>query len=219
MTIPHGLVSGGRGDALLVDDHPLFRVGFAAAWSRERPRERLMQVASLQEARSAIRSSMCLVVLDLMLPDGLGFEFLPLAHAHAVPVVFLSTADAPAIVHTARRLGAVGYLSKELDPTVILVELDRLLKDPRARAFPEEQAVPSLTARERDVLRGLLVGKGNREIAEVLGVGPETVKTHVASLLARLGAADRFDATHIARHLGLDLVLPYLGEDEVRGAP
>jgi DNA-binding NarL/FixJ family response regulator len=208
-----------RGETLLVDDHPLFRLGFAAAWRRERPQDRLAEAVSLGEAKGLMRSSLRLVVLDLMLPDGLGFDLLPIARLHSVPVVFLSTVDAPAVVSTARRLGAVGYLSKELDPRIILLELERLFGDRRARVFPEHRAVPSLTVRERDVLRGLLAGQGNREIADALGVGAETVKTHVASLLTRLGAIDRFDATHIARHLGLDVVLPYLGEDGLPGSP
>jgi DNA-binding NarL/FixJ family response regulator len=205
---------GGRvgGFALLVDDHPLFRVGFGVAWRRSRPREPLKTVADLATARGLVRPGLRLVVLDLLLPDGIGLDLASSLVHHGVPFVMLSTADAPAIVEAARRCGAAAFLSKELDPDLILQEIDRVLRDPTTGAFPAHADLPHLSSRERDVLAGLLAGHANREIAAQLGVGVETVKTHVTSLLVELGVADRFEAVRAARDLGLDIALPYLGE-------
>jgi DNA-binding NarL/FixJ family response regulator len=201
-----------RSAAIVVDDHPLFRLGFVAAWRRARPSEPIEEAIDLASARRLIEERTRLVVLDLLLPDGFGLELAPFMTEHRVPFVVLSSVDGPAVVEAARRCGAAGLFSKELEPDLVLYEIDRLLHDPDARAFPEHATLPALSARERDVLAGLFAGRGNREIAADLGLGLETIKSHAASLFARLGATDRLEAVRVARELGYDLALPYLGE-------
>lgn len=200
---------------LIVDDHPLFRLGFVAAWRLARPHEPIVEASDLDSARRLLTPRTRLVVVDLLLPDGLGLELAACAARLRAPFVVLSTADAPAIVEAVRRSGAAGFFSKETDPQRILLEIDRILVDPRQRSFPPRAALPALTRRELDVLGGLLAGLGNREIAESLGLGTETVKSHTAMLFARLGASDRFEAVRIARNLGYDLVLPYLQDGRI----
>jgi len=195
---------------LVVDDHPLFRLGFVAAWRLARPREPIVEASALESARRLLTPRTRLMVVDLLLPDGLGLELALTAVRLGVPFVVLSTLDAPAIVEAVRRSGAAGFFSKETDPQRILLEIDRILTDPSERSFPARSQLPALTPREHDVLGGLLAGLGNREIAELLGLGTETVKSHTAMLFARLGASDRFEAVRIARDLGYDLALPYL---------
>lgn len=202
---------------LIVDDHPLFRLGFVAAWRLARPHEPIVEASDLDGARRLLTPRTRLVVVDLLLPDGLGLELAAHATRLRAPFVVLSTADAPAIVEAVRRSGASGFFSKETDPQRILLEIDRILGDPRQRSFPARTALPALTPRELDVLGGLLAGLGNREIAESLGLGTETVKSHTAMLFMRLGASDRFEAVRIARNLGYDLALPYLQDGRVNG--
>lgn len=208
-------MAGREGDvasspALLVDDHPLFRLGFVAAWRLARPREPIVEAGDLGRARRLLTRRTRLLVIDLLLPDGVGLDLATTAVAHGVPFVVLSTADAPAIVEAVRRSGAAAFFSKETDPHQILLEIDRILRDPSARSFPAHEPLPALTPRELDVLGGLLAGLANREIADRLGLGSETVKSHAAMLFVRLGASDRFEAVRIARDLGFDLALPYL---------
>ncbi|MFO8148911.1 MAG: response regulator transcription factor [Trueperaceae bacterium] len=203
--------------ALVVDDHPLFRLGFVAAWRLARPREPIVEASDLEGARRLLTPRTRLMVVDLLLPDGFGLDLAATAVRLGVPFVVLSTADASAIVEAVRRSGAAGFFSKETDPHRILLEIDRILCDPNERCFPARSPLPALTPRERDVLGGLLAGLGNREIAELLGLGTETVKSHTAMLFVRLGASDRFEAVRIARDLGYDLALPYLQEGHVGG--
>ena len=196
--------------ALLVDDHPLFRLGFVAAWRLARPREPIVEASDITSARRLLTPRTRLLVVDLLLPDGFGLDLAATARQVGVPFVVLSTADAPAIVEAVRRSGASAFFSKETDPHRILLEIDRILGDPTERSFPTTAPLPALTPREQDVLAGLLAGLGNREIAESLGLGTETVKSHTAMLFVRLGASDRFEAVRIARDLGFDLAMPYL---------
>ncbi len=196
--------------ALVVDDHPLFRLGFVAAWRLARPREPIAEASDLESARRLLTRRTRLMIVDLLLPDGFGLDLGAAAMDLGVPFVVLSTADAPAIVEAVRRSGAAGFFSKETDPHHILLEIDRVLREPSERSFPATSAPLALTPREQDVLGGLLAGLGNREIAESLGLGTETVKSHAAMLFMRLGASDRFEAVRIARDLGYDLALPYL---------
>jgi len=196
--------------ALVVDDHPLFRLGFVAAWRLARPREPVVEASDLVGARRLLTARTRLMVVDLLLPDGFGLDLAATAVRLGVPFVVLSTADAPAIVEAVRRSGAAGFFSKETDPHRILLEIDRILLDPTERSFPASPPLPALTPREQDVLGGLLAGLANREIAELLGLGSETVKSHTAMLFVRLGASDRFEAVRIARDLGYDLAMPYL---------
>jgi CheY-like chemotaxis protein len=127
---------------LIVDDHPLFRLGFVAAWRLARPHEPIVEASDLDGARRLLTSRTRLVVVDLLLPDGLGLELAASAVRLGVPFVVLSTADAPAIVEAVRRSGAAGFFSKETDPQRILLEIDRILSDPRQRSFPARTALP-----------------------------------------------------------------------------
>ncbi len=82
----------------------------------------------------------------------------------------------------------------------------RVIAAPRARPFdgnPQAVAALGISARELEVLEQILAGRSNQEIADKLGVSLNTVKTHVARLLEKLGAKRRGDAAARARDLGI----------------
>ncbi len=82
----------------------------------------------------------------------------------------------------------------------------KVIAAPRAGRFdgnPEALAALGISARELEVLREVMAGRSNQEIADKLGVSPHTVKTHVARLLEKLGAKRRTDAVARARELGI----------------
>jgi len=204
---------GGEGRrVLVVDDHPLFRAGIVAAWRRWRDQDRVSEADSLRTGvRNAEAAKPDVALIDLKLPDGCGLELCRRLVAASCPlVVLLTTYDGVAIVEASRRVGARGFFSKELPAADLFLEIDRLLHHATATSFPNVSSLPLLTSRETEVLHWLLQGQSNPEIAGNLNVGIETVKTHVSSVLSRLGARDRFEATEIARGFGFDIAIPHL---------
>jgi DNA-binding NarL/FixJ family response regulator len=123
--------------------------------------------------------------------------------------VLTSAADQTQVA-LALRAGAAGFLYKDVDPDALLrairsVHDGHTLLAPEAAAAMSERApgrdgrgLDALTSREREVLSLLAGGRSNREIARTLGVSEKTVKTHVSSVLAKLGVADRTQAAVLA---------------------
>lgn len=201
---------------LVVDDHPLYRHGLVAAWSRERPGDAVVEAASVAQAQQSLRSHAAdVAVIDVLLPDGTGLDVCLYArrHASATLPVMLSTYDAPAIVEASRRVGARGFFSKDVSIVTLLHAVERLLDGRLESAFPRVPDLPPFTERERDIVQLLLHGATNPAMARALGVSTETIKTHVTSVMTKLESHDRFGAAAAARSWGFDLALPYLGDD------
>jgi DNA-binding NarL/FixJ family response regulator len=129
----------------------------------------------------------------------------------------VTTFENDAYVYDALRVGAAGFLLKraDADSLVQAVRLvarsDSLLFPSAVRALAEEHArayatpppwVARLTARESEVLRHMADGLTNAEIARRMGVGPATVKSHVAAVLAKTGTRDRTQAVIAAYEAG-----------------
>jgi len=188
---------------LIADDHPLFRVGLAHAL-RARGFE---IVAEAENGRHAIELTRThrpeLVVLDVRMPEMDGIEACRALCAldGAPSVVMLTTFDEPALVSAAAAAGATAYLSKETEPRRLAESLERIAAEP-GRDWMPRVALPELTRREREVLALLADGLTNREIAQRLGIGPETVKDHVASLYRKLDVRDRVSAVREADRFG-----------------
>jgi DNA-binding NarL/FixJ family response regulator len=137
----------------------------------------------------------------------------------------LTSANDPAQVGRAVRSGASGFLYKDVDPDALIrairaVNDGNLLLGPGAAGTlvtgpspagdgrpggPPRGGLGALTLREREVLDELARGRSNREIARALHVSEKTVKTHVSSVLAKLGVQDRTQAAlYAVRHAGRD---------------
>jgi DNA-binding NarL/FixJ family response regulator len=121
--------------------------------------------------------------------------------------VLTSAADR-GLVTLAVQAGAAGFLYKDVDPDALVRAL-RSVHDGHTLLAPEAagsllgpsaavQGIGALTDREREVLGQIADGRSNREIARRLGVSEKTVKTHVSSVLAKLGVADRTQAALLA---------------------
>ncbi len=188
---------------LIADDHPLFRVGLAHAL-RARGFEIVAEAENGRHAVELARTHLPdLVVLDVRMPEMDGIEACQALCAMdgAPSVVMLTTFDEPALVSAAAAAGATAYLSKETDPRRLAESLERIAADP-GRDWMPRVALPELTRREREVLALLADGLTNREIALRLGIGPETVKDHVASLYRKLDVRDRVSAVREADRFG-----------------
>jgi len=161
------------------------------------------------------------VLMDVRMPRLTGLDAMRaiVRDDPAVRVLMLTTYDLDEYVVAALREGASGYLLKDAAPdellravravaageTVLAKPVMRRFIDGYVRAGPARgipPALETLSARERDVLRALARGGTNAEIAAQLSVSPATVKTHVASILAKLGLRDRVQAVILAYESG-----------------
>lgn len=204
----------------IVDDHPMFRMGLAAALREMNgiefvgEAERADQVATL-----VADASPAVMLLDLHLPDGSGLDVAGwLARYHPdVRVVILTMSEDLEPALTALGLGVRGYLVKGAGPERVehairtvasgdvvidlaLVKAGSDLVD--ARALPK-RPFPQLTDREFHVLELIAAGLDNTTIANNLVVSPKTVRNHVSNVFAKIHARDRSEAIVLAHRHGV----------------
>ncbi len=189
---------------LIADDHPLFRVGLSYTLKSLG----FDVVAEAFDGQDAVEKCLSMrpeaALLDVKMPrlDGLAACK---QIADAIPslrIIMLTTFSEPALVEAARNAGAAGFVSKETEASELARLLHKMLEQPHFRHFPIVN-LPKLTARELEVLKHLVTGLQNKEIAKVLGVSPETIKDHLERLYQKLEVQDRMGAVSRARVLGL----------------
>ncbi|HEX6492587.1 MAG TPA: response regulator transcription factor [Candidatus Dormibacteraeota bacterium] len=202
---------------LLVDDHAVVREGLRA-FLRLVPG--LEVVGDAADGASAVAAARSLrpdvVLLDLVMPGGDGVAALRLLRTE-VPqarVLVLTSFTDDAQIFAAMEAGAAGYLLKDVEPDALVSAVRAVAAGdpalhPRVatrlmrRGVALEPRLVELTPRERDVLRLIVEGLANKEIARRLGIGEKTVKTHVSRVLDKLGAADRTQAAVVALRTGM----------------
>ena len=200
---------------LVVDDHPVVRQGLRAFLDVQ---EDITVVGEAADGDSCVRAVAELapdvVLLDLKMPGSGGVEALRGLKAAGSPakvLVITSFAD-PVAVLPAVRAGAAGYVYKDVDPPALVAAIRAvhaghvLLHPDVAKLLAEGESQPHgvhLTGREQEVLGELARGRSNREIAKSLVLAEKTVKTHVSSILAKLGVQDRTQAALLAVRTGL----------------
>ncbi len=209
--------AAGKITVLIADDHPVVRQGLWVLLSLHPDIEVVGEAGDGAEAvELAAAVAPDVILLDLKLPglDGLGvLAELRDRNLPARVLVLTSVADS-ASVTVAMRGGAAGFLYKDVDPDA-LVRAVRSVHDGHTVLAPEAAGtlvrsrsrptavggLDALTAREREVLAQIAEGRSNREIARLLNMSEKTVKTHVSSVLAKLGVADRTQAAlHAVRN-------------------
>ncbi|HEV7762224.1 MAG TPA: response regulator transcription factor [Acidimicrobiales bacterium] len=205
---------------VVADDHPVVREGLRSFLAS---RPGLDVVGDAVDADSLVAAAERLrpdvVLVDLLMPGG-GIEAIHRLQSLPAPpraLVLTSFAGDDQVI-PALRAGAAGYLLKDVDPAdleaaIRTVHAGGALLDPSvaARVVDEVRApqpsvddrLARLTPREREVLGALARGLSNREIATELFVAEKTVKTHVSSVLAKLGVTDRTQAALYAVRHGL----------------
>ena len=214
---------------LIVDDHPVVRQGLRVLLEVQDGIEVAGEAADGEQALAlAAALDPDVILLDLKLPGLDGVAVLTELRARGVGarVLVLTSANDPAQVSRAVRAGASGFLYKDVDPDALIrairaVNDGNLLLAPGAAGTLLPSAATAggdggppggqgprgglgaLTLREREVLDELARGRSNREIARQLHVSEKTVKTHVSSVLAKLGVQDRTQAAlYAVRHTG-----------------
>jgi len=192
---------------LVVDDHPLFRDGFAYMARELRPHWVVRFADSAPMALDLLREIRPdLVIIDVGLPGEDGFTLLKTI-AQATPGIvqaLISGRDDAAVGVRARSCGARGFIPKTTDPQMMAERIDSLLSGDCAFAAEDRSAaIPKLTARQAEVLLLLTEGHGNKEIRHRLGIAERTVRAHLTDLFELLGAHSRTQAIVRARELGL----------------
>lgn len=206
---------------LIADDQPLVRAGLRMILAAEPDIEVVAEAADGAEAiRLSAELTPDVVLMDVRMPgtDGITATRTVTALSPAPRVLILTTFDLDEIVYDALRAGASGFLLKDAPEerlvTAIRVVADgsslfspsvtrRLIADFAQRAPRRTVDLSSLTDREIVVLRLVAHGMSNAEIAAELVVSENTVKTHVAHILAKLGVRDRVQAVVAAYETGL----------------
>lgn len=211
----------------LVDDQPLIRDGLHYMIDHQDDMTVVGTADSVQSAIDGVAQALPdVLLLDIRLPDGSGLEVARAARVLKTPpkTLLLTTFDVDLYVLEALRAGAMGYVLKDL-PTSELLQTIRAVFRGEAMyrtqaaswalsqmAGPETHAVSAsartptdvmLTDREKEVLQEMSYGKRNVEIAAALYLSEGTVKTHVHSILQKIGVDDRTQAVVWAFRHGL----------------
>jgi DNA-binding NarL/FixJ family response regulator len=195
---------------LIVDDHPAVRRGLRTFLELSEDIDVVGEAADGTRVADLVAATAPdVVLLDMVLPglDGLGvLAALGERGTTARVLVITSFTDRRSVL-PAIRAGARGYLSKDVEPEALVaavrsVHAGHLLLEPEV-TVALLAAPPQLTAREGDVLALVADGRSNREIARALTLSEKTVKTHVSSILLKLGLADRTQAALYAVRSGL----------------
>lgn len=210
---------------LLIDDHTLFRSGIRALLQRQADFEIVDEAADgVEGLKRAKQHRPDVVLLDLNMPGLSGLDTLQLL-VEDLPdaaVIVLTVSEEAEELATALRHGARGYLLKNIETDALTSAIRRAVtgepvvsesmtgklvqqfRAPRAAtASGRGPDVAPLTARERDIVSGLVRGESNKEIARELGVAESTVKIHVQNILKKLNLASRVQVAVYAVEHGL----------------
>jgi DNA-binding NarL/FixJ family response regulator len=206
---------------LVADDQALVRSGLRKLLESEPDFDVVGEAGDGEQAVwSAARLKADVVLMDIRMPvmDGLEATARITGGADPPRVLVLTTYDLDEYVYRALRAGASGFMLKDAPPEQLIEGVrviargDSLLAPQVTRRLiaefvrrPEQRLEPrleQLTSRERDVLGLVARGLSNREIAQQLGVGEATVRTHVGNVLAKLQLRDRVQAVVFAYETG-----------------
>jgi DNA-binding NarL/FixJ family response regulator len=209
---------------LLCDDQALVRGGFRLILES---REDIEVVGEAEDGRAVVelaqRVDPDVILMDVRMPnvDGVEATRRLAARGSRARVLILTTFDLDEYVYEAIRAGASGFLLKDVQPTqlvegirvvaageaLLAPSVTRRLLDRFAHTLPGEARPPgeltALTERELEVLKLLASGLSNAELAEQLFLSETTVKSHISSVLRKLGLRDRVQAVVLAYEAGL----------------
>jgi len=228
-TLPEARTDDGRVRVLIADDHEIVRQGLRAFLELD---PALDVVGDATNGRQAVRLAHRLrpdvVLMDLSMPelDGIAATQDIRRELPDTKVLVLTSVLEEASVRGAVRAGAIGYLLKdtrapELRQAIKAAAAGQVQLSPAAaarlmREVTAPERLDALTEREVKVLRLLARGSANKQIARDLGIAEKTVKTHVSSILGKLGVQSRTQAALYAGRIGL-VRLDALSEADTNG--
>lgn len=194
--------------AIIVDDHPMVRDGLSVMLEARRVARVIAKTSGLDETIKAVHKLGVpdVVISDIRMPNGDGFEVLTkLRHFWPdIRVLLLAGMPLREEESRARDLGAKGYLPKSCDMDVLANALRSIVVEQESFVCESFKPEPKLLSqREQEVLNYLAQGKRKEEIAIILGIGFETVKSRAKSLMQKLDVTNAAGAVHRAHELGI----------------
>lgn len=186
---------------LIADDHQMVREGFKRILSDHLPHTVFGEAGTVRDTLALLRQELWdVLLLDLFMPGGGGFEILHQAAAEhpLLPILVISSAPPEQLALRALRAGAAGYLSKQAAAEELVQAIQKVLTGNRYLSSdmadqlvkectrPAQSSHKKLTDREFQVLQLIVAGKSLKESASELGVSPKTVSTFHTRILAKL---------------------------------
>ena len=202
-----------QGTVLVADDHEVFRIGLVQLLRRSLKIKRFLEAESLSQVTGHLKDqNLALAIIDLRMPGMTGAKDLERIRRQRpdVQIVVVSASESREDILHALEAGVHGYIVKSQHTDQLIDKLRYILSGeiyvPPSLA---EQPVPDsaqrtskrLSGRQHQVLKGLVEGKSNKEIAKGLNVAEGTVKMHLAALYRVLGATNRAHAAALGRQL------------------
>ncbi|MEW5789508.1 MAG: response regulator transcription factor [Pseudomonadota bacterium] len=198
---------------LLVDDHPLLRLGVRRSLESQEGFSVAAECADLAAVRAWLGGGgkADVAILDRSLPDGDGLEVAPLLKAAGMKVIVLTVEDGDEEIRAAIDAGVDGYLLKSSDTEQISHAIGIVLQD--AGAFPPqvvqkltrsagEDPLAKLSGRELEIAEYVAQGYSNKVIGGKLNLSDNTVRNHLANIMQKLGFHNRVQvATLVLQHL------------------
>ena len=193
---------------LIVDDHPIVRAGLEQALINANFTICAVAASKNEAIAQIARTNPNLILLDLNLPDGSGFEVASWARgvSQEIGIVILTLNDAPELLLAALSAQVSGFVLKSAPISEVIATLERALITPLSftasglqKALKAKGRLPLLSSRELEVLATLATGKSTKEIARQLYLSEPTIKTHLASIYRKLEVSNRISAVAVAR--------------------
>jgi DNA-binding NarL/FixJ family response regulator len=199
----------------LADDHAVLRQAVSTMLSAEPDMIVVGQASNGVEALAAVKAARPnVVILDIKMPEAGGLDVLADIRGECpkARVIVFTMYENPAYVNAAIRSGAAGYVLKSVGREELLTAIRSVHRGGHflhadvarpllRRAALEARLRPGgadLTVRDLQVLELLSDGKSNKEVAQILGISDETVKSHLKRLFEKLGVSDRTEAVALA---------------------
>jgi NarL family two-component system response regulator LiaR len=197
----------GKIKILVADDHAIVRVGLVTLLSRVPDFEIVGEAGNGAVAVSkALKLAPDVVVLDLVMPKMDGVTATAALHEKlpGAKVLILTSFGTSEDISRALNAGAVGAILKNAANSELVSAIRRVAAGKRTispeieNMLANDPPVPELSPRQRDILESIMRGLTNNQIAMQFEISPESVKTHIAKLFEKIGAASRSEAVSIA---------------------
>ncbi len=206
------MTSGGEIRIIVVDDQAVVRQGFVSLISTVPDMRVIAEGTNGREAVALYREHRPdIVLMDLRMPEMGGVEAIAAIRREwpNAKVIVLTTYDGDEDIYRSLQAGAQGYLLKdmffdELESAIRAVHAGgRKIPGVVAERLAERMGGSDLTGRELEVLELIVGGRSNKEIGSALGISEATVKSHINSILGKLGVTDRTQAATTALQRGI----------------